>query len=518
VTAPADGGTSRLSVLDLGSNSFHVLIADARPDGGIVPVGREREMLHLGAVVQRHGHVPDGDRARAVDTVTHLTELAARLGATRRLAVATSALRDAANGAEVIAEMEAAAQTEVRVLDGPTEAALAYRGVRASVALDDEPVMVMDLGGGSLEFAVGTGNRIDWSTSLDLGVSRLSTHLDQDPPSAADVKALRRFVRTAVKDHVATIRDLAPRTIVAVGGTIRALGRVVAAEHHDWLPATLNELTVPASAIADLRDRFVAIDAKARADVAGMKSKRADRIHVAAIIVDAVLDTLEVDGFVLSDWGLREGVLLDAMGVDSVPTPRELRTREIDRIVETFVPDDPHLPHVTALALQLFDGTVDLHGLGPSEREILEHAGRVHDVGEALTLRRHHHHGAYILEHAELRGFSPARTAMLCSIVRFHPSRGLSDAYPPVAALSPGEREHTERLVALLQLADGLDRARDQAVTGLHVEVDDDAVTVHLHGDGLHVARTEFERKAAMFQRVFGRRVRLADNRDLDID
>lgn len=503
--------TTRLSVLDLGSNSFHVLVADARHDGGIVPVGREREMLHLGAVVQRHGHIPDDERIRAVETVAHLTELATRLGSTQRLAVATSALRDAANGAAVIAEMEAAAGTRVRVLDGDTEAALAYRGVRASAAVDADPLLVIDLGGGSLELAIGTGAVVDWSVSLDLGVSRLSTRLSDDPPSPGDVKDLRRLVRGAVAAHAETVSRFAPSTVVAVGGTIRALGRVVAAEHHDWLPATLNEFPIPASAVADLRKRLVGMDADARAAVPGMKSKRADRIHVAAVILDAVLDALGLDGFVLSDWGLREGVLLEAMGVDHAPSPAELREREINRVVETFVPDDPHLPHVTKLALQLFDGTTALHGLGVESRELLEHAARVHDVGEALALRRHHHHGAYILEHAELRGFSPGQIGMLCSIVRFHTSRGLSTAYPPLASLAPDRRDEVERLVALLQLADGLDRARDQAVTGLQVELGDDEVTVHLHGSGLHVARTEFARKAAMFERVFDRVVRLAD-------
>jgi exopolyphosphatase/guanosine-5'-triphosphate,3'-diphosphate pyrophosphatase len=242
-----------------------------------------------------------------------------------------------------------------------------------------------------------------------------------------------------------------------------------------------------------------------------MKSKRADRIHVAAVIVDTVMRTLELDSFVLSDWGLREGVLLDAMDLAVAPTAAALREREINRVVQTFVPDDPHLPHVTKLALELFDETADLHGLDGGSRELLEHAARVHDVGEALALRRHHHHGAYILEHAELRGFSPTATAMLCSIVRFHTSRGLSSDYPPLAALPKDRRDEVERIVAILQLADGLDRARDQAVTGVAVDLDTDAVTLHLRGEGLHVARTEVERKAAMFERVYARRVRLAE-------
>lgn len=497
-------------MLDLGSNSFHVLVADARPDGGLVPVAREREMLHLGAVVQRHGRIPDEDRARAVDTVAHLTELAARLGATTRLAVATSALRDASNGREVIDAMDRAAGTRVRVLDGTTEADLAYRGVRTSVAVDTEPTLVMDLGGGSLEFAIGTGTQVAWTTSLDLGVSRLSTRLDDDPPRPEDVEALRTHVRSAIESHAKRIHDLAPGTVVAIGGTIRALGRIVAAEHHDWLPSTLNELSVPAAAVADLSGRLTSMTPDERAAVPGMKSKRVDHIHVAATILDTVLATLGLDGFVLSDWGLREGVLLDALGLQVAPGPEELREREITRVVETFVPADRRVPHVASLAVQLFDGTAALHALDHDSRELLWHAGRVHAVGEALALRRHHEHGAYILEHAELRGFSPGQTAILCCLVRFHNSRGVSRDYPPYAALTTENREVVERLVALLQLADGLDRTRDQSVESVAVHLDDDAVVVTPTGAGLQVARTEFDRKAAMFERVYGRTVRLA--------
>lgn len=494
----------RRSVLDLGSNSFHVLVADLDDDGGLVPVAREREMLHLGAVVAEHGHLPDDARRRAVAVATHLTELAGRLGATERLAVATSALRDAANGPEVVAEMAEATATRIRVIDGEEEARLAYRGVRASIATDADPLLVLDLGGGSLELVVGSGPAILWSASLDLGVSRLSGMVRRDPPKKGEMRALRERVREAVEPLRDRIAELGPEEAIAVGGTVRALARVVAAEDRTWLPATLNQFPVPAGELAGLRDRLADMDVDERAALPGMKSKRADRAHVAATVLATTLDALGLEGFTLSDWGLREGVLLEAVGAVTPPTRADIRRREVQRMQAAFTPHDAHLNHVAQLALALFDGTTELHGLGADDRELLWCGASLHDVGETLALRGHHKHGAYLVEHAEMRGFSPTETAMLCSMVRFHRSRGLSTSFAPYASLRKRDRRRADALVALLQLADRLDRARDQSVTGLRVEQADGEVDILLDGVDLHVARTEVDRATDLFERTFG--------------
>lgn len=494
-------------MLDLGSNSFHVLVADVHDDGTLVPVGREREMLQLGATVQRHGHVPLAEQERAVATVVHLTELARRLGATERLAVATSALRDAANGPEVVAAMREAAGIDIDVIDGDAEARYGYLGVRASVATDADPLLVVDLGGGSLEFALGSGLDVTRTHSLELGVSRLSAMVDADPMTTQERKHLRELVRRALAPVVVDVTQAGFEQVVAIGGTIRALSRVIAAERHEWLPATLNQFVVRRDHLEDLTHRLVRMDAATRTTLPGMKSRRADRIHVAALVLHEVVAALDLDGFTLSDWGLREGVLLSHDHVDPIIVPHALRRREASRLRRTFVPDDAHLEHVADLAVQLFDETRSLHGDDDVARHLLWCGAAVHDIGEALALRRHHRHGAYLVEHAELRGFSPRDTAVLCSVVRFHKSRGCSSGFPPYDALRRTDQRLVERLVALLQLADGLDRARDQSVRTVRVEHDDEVVTIHLDGTELHVAREEMARKTALFERVHERRV-----------
>ncbi|MEX2549774.1 MAG: Ppx/GppA phosphatase family protein [Nitriliruptoraceae bacterium] len=500
----------RSAVLDLGSNSFHVLVADL-DRRSVTPVLREREMLHLGRVVATHGEVPADVRAEARAVVAHLAELARRAGAEEVLAVATAALRDARDGQVVIDELATAADAPVQVLDGLEEARLAYLGVRAAVAVRAEPVLVLDLGGGSLELAIGSGSQLDWSASTPLGASRLSALVTHDPPKRRELRAIRDAVDAALDPLRDDVAAHSPAVTVAVGGTVRALGRVAAAEGGVWLPATLNQLRMTAAELLPLRDRLTSTDVAARARIPGMKSRRADHLHVAAVIVSRVLDRLGIDEVTVSDWGLREGLLLDRHAISSPPGATELRAGEIERLRRAFLPHDPHSDHVAHLATRLFDGTGELHGLGHLDRELLHHAGRLHGIGEAIALRRQHIHGAYLIENAELRGFDPEETAMLATLVRFHRSRGIATDHPPYAALRPEGRHRTERILALLQLADGLDRAHDQAVREVEVHHDAERIELVLTGDGLHVTPDELARKTRLFSRVFDVEVHVRD-------
>jgi exopolyphosphatase/guanosine-5'-triphosphate,3'-diphosphate pyrophosphatase len=496
------GADVRSAILDLGSNSFHVLVADV--DGrDVVPVLRDREMLHLGRVVATHGHIPDGDRAAARAVVAHLADRARRAGAEEVTAVATAAIRDAEDGAAVLAELSEAAGTEVEVLDGVEEARLAYLGVRAAVAVRREPVLVLDLGGGSLELAVGIGDQVQWSTSLPLGVSRLSASVTADPPKRREVRALRDTVDQALEPVVDRVAGLGPQGCVAVGGTVRALARVVAATEGRWLPATVNQFEVPLPALDRLRDRLVSIDTVTRGRLPGMKSRRADHLHVAAVILTRVLERLGLAATTVSDWGLREGLLLERHAVSSAPSALELTAAQVAGLRRRFVPDDAHPIHVAHLAGLLFDGTRPLHGLGSQDRDLLRHAAELHTVGESLALRRSQVHGAYLIENAELRGFTPDELAMLVTLVRFHPSRGIASDHAAFASLSTADKARTERLLALLHVADALDRSRDQAVTGLQVDLGEDVVELLPSGGPVAITEAELERRTRLFSRVF---------------
>jgi exopolyphosphatase/guanosine-5'-triphosphate,3'-diphosphate pyrophosphatase len=220
-------------------------------------------------------------------------------------------------------------------------------------------------------------------------------------------------------------------------------------------PLRLDEL---ASAVEDLTQT----DTASRGRLPGVSSRRADHLHVGAIVLQATLSSIGGPRARVSDWGLREGVLLHRFGRVHVPSGTEMRASQVAWLRNTFSKDDPHPEHVALTALRLFDGTVQIHGHDASAREILGYAASLHGIGKSLTLRRQHQHGAYLLEHAELRGFDPDQLAVLLTLIRFHPSRGISRRYEPFAALPRATRERAADLLALLHVADALDTSQDQ--------------------------------------------------------
>jgi exopolyphosphatase/guanosine-5'-triphosphate,3'-diphosphate pyrophosphatase len=461
---------TRCAVLDLGSNSFHLLVADV--DGSAVhPVRREREMLHLGRAVARHGSVPVDLGVRAVATVERLADLARRSGAEDIVAVGTEALRRP-GATDLVAGLSEAAGVPVSILDGDEEARLAYLGARAGVDVTEEPTLVLDLGGGSLELAIGSGDRILWATSLPLGASRLSAMLDptggtssdDEAPAARAIRGLRDHVATELGPALSVVSSHAPAATIAVGGTVRALARLLATRADRWLPATVNQAPLDLDELLEATIDLTAVSTIERARMPGVKSRRADHLHVAALVLEQVLAGIDTGPVRVSDWGLREGVLLHRFGRVLVPEGTALRDGQVAWLRRAFSGDDAHPEHVALTAQRLFDATATLHGHDARSRELLGHAARLHAIGTALALRRQQEHGAYLLEHAELRGFDPDELAVLLTLVRFHPSRGISKRFPPFVSLDSEDRERTNDLLALLQVADALDATHDQHV------------------------------------------------------
>src|SRR5215475_478330 len=189
----------RIGALDLGSNSFHLLVADVHPDGSFEAVTREKEMLRLGDDVARNGRISPAAADRAVASVRRLRQLADASGAHEVIAKATSAIRTAANGSELVDRIEAETGVEVEVISGTEEARLIFAAVRASVVLDPSPALCIDLGGGSVEIMIGDAAGLRWATSLPLGVGRLTAEcVRDDPPSKSDRRRLDERIRPAL--------------------------------------------------------------------------------------------------------------------------------------------------------------------------------------------------------------------------------------------------------------------------------------------------------------------------------
>ena len=503
----------RIAAVDLGSNSFHLVIADVHPDGSFTPVSGEKEMLRLGDVVSREGMITLEAADAAVTTMRRFRLLAEAAGATEILACATSALRTASNGDEILDRIEREAGITADVIDGLEEARLIFTAIRAAVTIDPSPAVCFDLGGGSLEIMVGDVAGLAWAASERLGVARLSAEfVRSDPISEADRCRLRKHIVSVLGPRAVDVGELEPKMAIGSSGTIEDLGHMIAARRDAKMPRTFHHLSFTRDELDELRDVLVESTSTQRKKIDGLDAKRVDLIVAGAELMSIAMELFDISEMTVSEWALREGMVLDAVGrhdeADWSDDPFAIRRASVQSLARRCSWPEAHSRHVARLALELFDQTRELHHLDDDDRELLEYGALLHDIGEHVAHEGHDRHAAYLVHHGNLRGLTPASISVLTGLVRWHRRGDPKPNDDLVGTLDPDQRDRVRRLASILRIADGLDRGRKQIVTGVQVRLGPELVLLHIRADGdpeleLWGAR----RKRELFERAFSREV-----------
>jgi len=303
----------RLGVLDVGSNTVHLLVVDAHHGAAPLPAHSHKTELRLAE------HIVDGERISrtGVDTLVSFVrsaqDVAEDFGVTEMLAFATSAIREASNGEDVLREVRERTGIELEVLSGDDEARLTFLAVRRWYGWSSGRLLVLDIGGGSLEIAVGTDEVPDVAVSVPLGAGRLTrAYLRRDPAKSDDVKAMRKHARATIADVAGRVtRAGGPRHVVATSKTFRSLARIAGAAPSSEGPFVRRRLERD-----DLRlwvPKLAAMTAKERAELSGVSAGRAPQLLAGAIVAEAAMDLLGVQQLEIAPWALREGVILERL-------------------------------------------------------------------------------------------------------------------------------------------------------------------------------------------------------------
>ena len=504
----------RIAALDLGSNSFHLLVADAHPDGSFDRLFREKEMLRLGDVVARHGRLTDEACEQAVDAVRRFRALAEGAGAEEFVACATSAIREADNGADLVARLAAETGVRVRVISGLEEAELIFRAVQASVLIDPGPALCLDLGGGSLEIMVGDSVDLAWKTSVKLGVARLTAQLVKGDPAeplrAGDLRRMRKRIEAVLEPVAEAVAPFQPKLMVGTSGTLCDLARMAVAAETGAVPISINQHHVSREAVNELHELLASLPLSGRRRVPGLDVRRAELAPAGTLLAVIAFELFGFDELVVGTWALREGMVLAEMqrhtGAELSDDPRLMRAASVLDLAQRCSWREPHSRQVARLALSLFDQTASEHGLGDHHRELLEHAALLHDIGEHVSGESHHKHTAYLIQHGQLRGFKPQEVAVLATLGRFHRQGEPKTSFEPYAAMDDGEKAEVRALTALLQVADGLDRGHSGSVDDVTVALERDRVVVQVAPSGdVELDLWGARRKQSLFEQVFGR-------------
>ena len=300
-----------LAAIDIGTNSSKMTVADVSGDGLLTVVSEVSEVTRLGEGVDASKRLTEAAMERTLEAIERFAADARREGAVEVLGAGTSALRDASNGEEFLAEAKLRAGVEIQIISGDREAQLAYAAVRSDSTLEipaDAYLLVFDIGGGSTELILGDQNGVGRHKSLNIGAVRLTERfLHSDPPTAEELNEAEQFVRSALQAF--ELPGAVPR-VAGIGGTALNIAAVTQGLVKPD-PDAVHALTVTQIAVAEALQRFSSVSLADRRNIPGLEPKRADIIVAGALLLNCLLTYFQAESFLLSARGLRYGLLAD---------------------------------------------------------------------------------------------------------------------------------------------------------------------------------------------------------------
>jgi exopolyphosphatase/guanosine-5'-triphosphate,3'-diphosphate pyrophosphatase len=470
--APTQGSDAdiRISAIDIGSNSIRQTIADVSPTGTIRVVDEMKAAPRLGAGLSETGKLSEVAIQNALSTLTRMATLADQLGVTRTEVVATSAVRDAANGDEFLKLVKAETGLKVRVLRGEDEARLSFRSALAHFDLGVGRSVVMDIGGGSLELALSADGLVDRLISLPLGAIRATErYLARGRDKKKGMRKLRKHVRLELRRHLSARHWHATR-IVCSGGTFTSLASIYLARIGMESAKTVHGTVIPRIELEHIVDMLHNMSDAERQGVPGLNAARSDIIVGGLAVAAEVAARVEAKELVISAYGIREGILLESAHVAPSPAdPGEARDRSVRELAERTHYEEPHSKHVQKLSLQLFDAIGQRLGCIPDDRKLLADAALLHDIGYHISYDKHNKHSYHLIEHAELLGMTPVEQIVVANVARYHRGAEPSKKHRNYGELEKPVRQTIKRLSAMLRVADGFDRGHASAVAEIKV-------------------------------------------------
>lgn len=466
---------TRIAAIDIGSNSIRQIVADVFPDGAIRVVDEMKAQPRLGTGVQETGALSSESMDRAVDALSRMATLSRQLEAERVEVVATSAVRDATNGALFLGRVRRETGLQARIIDGTEEARLSFRSALAHFDLAKGRTVVMDIGGGSLELAASAEGVVDQLLSLPLGALRLTEqHLGtaalRDRPHAA-IRTMRKEVRAMLRPELPT-RNWRGARVIGSGGTFTNLAAIFLARQGVLTAQNVHGTIVPRGEIEHIIELMSAMTSEERRAIPGLNPERADIILAGLAVAAEVMARLEARELEVSRYGIREGLLLEAARVvPAIADPGDARDRSVLDLATRCHYDERHSKHVQRLALRLFDRLGKRLGCTAADRQLLADAALLHDIGYHISYDRHHKHSYHLILHAELLGVSPTEQVVLANVARYHRGASPKKKHRNFSALDRDMRLRIKRLAALLRVADGFDRGHVGAVRDLRVRV-----------------------------------------------
>jgi exopolyphosphatase / guanosine-5'-triphosphate,3'-diphosphate pyrophosphatase len=501
----------QVAVIDLGSNSWRLVVFTFSPGSWWKLTDELYETVRISAGLAASGRLSDEAMERGLETLAVFERFcrANQLRGDDVHAVATSAIRDAENGAQFLADLERATGMKIETLSAEDEARFGYVAAVNTTTLTDG--VVLELGGGSMQLIEVHDRHAGGLASFPLGAVRMT---EEFLPGSGPA---RKKELARLRDHVArSLEDLdwlssSGSRLVGIGGAVRNLA-AAAQSFGGPIDLGVQGFVIRPDALEELSGMLAGLPSEDRGTLPGIKPGRGDIILAAAVVLSTVVELGGFEGIEVTEAGLREGVFLAQILFEGQePLFPDVRQAAVRNLAIQYESDLAHVEHVARLALQMFDSLVAQELFEPrdGERELLWAASMLHDVGMTISYDDHHKHSRYLIETAELPGFDPRERALIAQMSRYH-RKGV----PKLGDIEPladeGDEALLDRCSVILRLSEHLERGRDQSVSEARLRANGHGVDLHLEAAGdLTLPRWSVERygDGEAFERVFGRRL-----------
>lgn len=504
-----------IAAIDIGTNSFHLIVVSTKSDGNFEIIDREREVIRLGE--GSSGDIKFINKKafdRGVEALIRFKGIADSHNAQIR-AVATSAVREAYNKNDFIQKVFEGTGIEIEVISGNEEARLINLGILKAVPVYNKKTFIVDIGGGSTEFILSQKGTCLYSVSLKIGAVRLSQRFFPDSiVTKQRVEECRKWVEGEIFHVAEKIGKYGFQIAVGSSGTIMSTGLMIEALRKGSVsPLTiLNNFEFSKNELREIESGVLRRKTfEKRKKIPGLDDKRADIIPAGIIILSTIFDLFELEKMTISGYALREGIIIDTLqklsSDSSKPNLHDIRKDSIKHLAESSKYDREHCNHVAKLAVQIYDDLKKIHKLDGECREYLEAAALLHDIGYHISHTNHHHHSYYIIRNSELLGFNENEISIIAHTARYHRKSHPKSNHTDFD-LMPGKSQDTVRkLSAIIRVADSFDRTHKRLVQNVECRVKSNWIELRLKiskNGNPEIELWSLERRKILFEEIFG--------------
>jgi exopolyphosphatase/guanosine-5'-triphosphate,3'-diphosphate pyrophosphatase len=461
----------RLAAIDIGTNSIRLMVAEPLRGGNYRILDEEKESTRLGEHLSRTGRLDPQAIEKSLAALRRFKQIAEGYQVTHLRTIATCAVREAENGDEFRRRAREELGLEIEIVSAKQEALLAFFSVQRGFDLTGKHVAVVDIGGGSTEIVLAHGALVEAIYTTQLGAVRLSElHGNGVGMGGADflqlVESIDRHLRKHTKNPV-----FVPHMLFGSGGTFTSLAAMVMAGKGQS-DQPLRGYQVTRAEVRHLLERLRKLPLRERANVPGLTPDRADIIVAGLAIVDRVMERFEINVLQVHNRGVRDGLVLqmieESLGA-AEPSAHD-RSAAIERLAAACGGELAHSRQVARMAGLIYSQLADALGLVPEDRELLEAAARLQDVGYLINYDQHHKHSYHLIRHSRLEGFQSHELDLIANVARYHRGAKPKRKHANFRQLSDEDQRRVRHMAAILRVAGGLDRSNTQQIEALTVQ------------------------------------------------